>query len=205
MKANTQPFESRVKPLAADSVTLVSGLPRSGTSMMMRMLAAGGMPVTTDNIRKPNEDNPHGYFELERIKQLEKDNAWLKEEKGRAIKAISALLPLLPDDLFYYVIFMERRMTEILASQKKMLLRRGTEESDAIPDELMASKYRTYLEATYQWLERQPHFHVLYIHYSDIIKDPGGGAGDVNAFLPHPLDEAKMAAAVDPNLYRQRQ
>ncbi|MFW6237407.1 MAG: hypothetical protein ACOC3F_03390, partial [Desulfosudaceae bacterium] len=104
MKKNTQLTETYEIPPVSEAVTLVSGLPRSGTSMMMRMLAAGGMPVVTDNIRRANEDNPRGYYELEKIKQLEKDDTWLADEKGKVIKAISALLPQLPKNIFYYVI-----------------------------------------------------------------------------------------------------
>jgi hypothetical protein len=185
------------------AITVVSGLPRSGTSMMMRMLDAGGMPICTDNIRQANEDNPNGYFELEKIKQLEADATWLKQERGRAVKAISALLPLLPADNFYDVIFMRRDMAEILASQKKMLQRRGVTQDD-IPDAVMAAKYETYLAATFRWIEKQTHLKALYVHYHEVVQDPWGQAQRVNAFLRNRLDVARMVAAVDPKLYRQR-
>ncbi|MCF8035303.1 MAG: sulfotransferase [Desulfobacteraceae bacterium] len=202
---NMQRFEGLQRPPVSEAVTLVSGLPRSGTSMMMRMLAAGGMHIVTDNIRRPNADNPNGYFELEKIKELENDASWLRDEKGRAIKAISAFLPMLPKNSFYYVIFMQRHMDEILASQKKMLERRGADKGDeGVSDERMATKYQSYLEATYKWLRQQDHFHVLYVHYSNVLQDPLGQARGVNAFLQHTLDPGEMATAVDPDLYRQR-
>ncbi len=183
-------------------ITIVSGLPRSGTSMMMRMLAAGGLPVCTDNIRKANVDNPNGYFELEKIKQLDQDDSWLKHEKGKAIKAISALLPMLPMDIEYDVIFMQRHMAEILASQKKMLRRRGV--VDHIPDAVMAEKYDAYLESTYKWIENQQYLNVLYVHYYDVLLDPWHQARRVNVFLQNRLVVEKMVLAVDPGLYRQR-
>lgn len=193
---------SAITPVNA-SITVVSGLPRSGTSMMMRMLAAGGMEICTDNIRKANEDNPNGYFELEKIKHLDADSTWLDREKGKAVKAVSALLPMLPKDIFYYVIFMRRKMTEILASQKKMLERRGVTD-DNIPDSVMAAKYESYLDATFSWIEKQKQMKVLYIHYHEVVNSPWREAQRVNGFLGGCLDVPRMVEAVDPNLYRQR-
>lgn len=204
MKTNTPPYEQAGIPPVSEAVTLVSGLPRSGTSMMMRMLAAGGMPVVTDNIRQANQDNPNGYYEIEKIKQLKKDDTWLINEKGKAVKAVSALLPELPQNIFYYVIFMQRNMDEILASQQKMLERRGTAEISDVSDDIMAAKYEKYLKATCQWLDRQAHFHVIYVHYNEILRDPLTHAQNVSAFLGNDLDAEKMAQAVDPDLYRQR-
>lgn len=198
-----QSLEALQRPTLADSIVLVSGLPRSGTSMMMRMLDAGGMPIYTDNIRKANEDNPNGYYELEKIKQLEQDDAWLKNERGKAIKAISALLPSLPSDLYYYVIFMRRHMPEILASQQKMLKRRGVTD-DQIPDALMAAKYEAYLAATDKWIARQNHLNVLYVHYNEVLADPWTQAQRVNVFLENSLNVEAMVRIVDPDLYRQR-
>lgn len=203
LKTNAQQAEAIQIPTVSQSITLVSGLPRSGTSMMMRMLSAGGMEIATDNIRKANEDNPNGYYELEKIKQLDEDSSWLKKETGHTIKAISALLPSLPGDNFYYVVFMQRNMPEILASQQKMLRRRGMTE-DQIPDDVMAEKYEAYLQATYKWLEKQSHFHVLYVHYSDVLADPWKQAERVNNFFGNILDEEKMVQVVDPGLYRSR-
>lgn len=198
-----QPMQPLRPPKWHDSLVLVSGLPRSGTSMMMRMLDAGGMPIYTDNIRKANEDNPNGYYELEKIKQLEQDATWLRNEKGKAIKAISALLPALPKDLYYHVIFMRRHMPEILASQQKMLKRRGVTD-DQIPDALMAAKYEAYLAATYKWIAKQSHLNVLYVHYNEVLADPWNQAQRVNGFIENRLNVENMVRVVDPDLYRQR-
>src|SRR5215510_4110835 len=91
-----------------DTITIVSGLPRSGTSMMMKMLAAGGLEPLTDNIRTADEDNPKGYFEFERVKQIEQDNTWLEYARSRVVKLISALLNLLPPSCHYQVVLMVR-------------------------------------------------------------------------------------------------
>jgi len=204
LKNNTLLSEPLGFPRISEAVTLVSGLPRSGTSMMMRMLAAGGMPIVTDNIRRADEDNPGGYFELEKVKQLENGDGWLGRETGKAIKVIATLLPMLPKNVFYYVIFMQRHMKEILASQRKMLERRGTAAEADVPDDIMAAKYEQYLRTTYHWLGRQRHFHVLYIHYNELLQDPVGRAETVNAFLNNSLDVEKMVGVVEPALYRQR-
>src|SRR5437899_574640 len=118
----------------SNTVTIVSGLPRSGTSMMMKMLEAGGMEPLTDHVRTADEDNPKGYYEFERVKDLEKDQTWLEDAKGRYVKVISMLLKHLPAGYTYKVIFMRRTMEEILASQRKMLVRRG-ESPDRVADE----------------------------------------------------------------------
>jgi hypothetical protein len=117
---------ARSKDEVAQTVVVVSGLPRSGTSLMMQMLEAGGITVLTDGIREPDEDNPRGYYEFERVKALPKgDYEWLESARGKAVKVVSALLEYLPPEYNYKVIFMHRRMEEILASQRKMLIRRG--------------------------------------------------------------------------------
>src|SRR6185369_5935200 len=119
--------------MQTEPVIIVSGLPRSGTSMMMSMLVAGGIKAMTDSIRTADEDNPKGYFELEKVKELEKDHLWLSDAAGKAIKIISALLKHLPREYPYKTIFMRREMKEILASQRQMLIRRG-EATDTISD-----------------------------------------------------------------------
>src|SRR5450432_3057856 len=109
--------------MAAYTITVVSGLPRSGTSLMMQMLAAGGMPLLTDQIRAPDQDNPRGYFEFERVKQIKRDQAWLGSAVGKAVKIIHLLLYDLPPNRNYRVIFMRRNIEEVLISQRKMLQR----------------------------------------------------------------------------------
>lgn len=186
------------------SITIVSGLPRSGTSMMMRMLEAGGLPPITDNLRTADLDNPQGYYEFERVKKLDRgDTAWLATAQGRTVKVISALLQHLPATYEYKVIFIERHMNEILASQRKMLAHRQ-EDSEDLTDAEMTALFEKHLREIHQWLARQPNFRVLYIHYSDLLSEPTAHAAQVNQFLGGGLDVNKMASVIDPSLYRNR-
>lgn len=185
-------------------VVIVSGLPRSGTSMMMKMLKAGGLELLTDEQRRADEDNPQGYFEFERVKKLkEGDVGWVAEAQGKAVKVISYLLQGLPPDRRYKVIFMQRDMQEILASQKQMLIRRG-EPTDRVSDEEMATLFEKHLKQIEAWLEEQPNMDVLYVHYSEILNDPHTLASTVARFLGIPLNVEQMAAVPDERLHRQR-
>jgi hypothetical protein len=184
-------------------ITIVTGLPRSGTSMMMRMLESGGMPVLTDRIRTADEDNPKGYYEFERVKQIEEDKAWLPEARGKAVKMVAALLKHLPPGYAYKVIFMRRKIEEVLASQRRMLIRRG-EPADIISDERMAELFRRHVAQIEAWLSEQPHIETFYVEYGDILDSPAQQAQALNQFLGGSLDAKKMADVVDPSLYRQR-
>lgn len=186
------------------TIVIVSGLPRSGTSMMMKMLEAGGLPPLTDALREADKDNPKGYYEFERVKQMDKgDTAWLPQAEGKAVKVISALLQHLPAEYDYKVIFMERHMPEILASQRKMLVHRG-EDADQMDDERMAELFARHVANIKSWFGEQPNFDVLYIHYSDVLTDPDRAARQVSAFLGNRLTPEPMAEVVDPDLYRNR-
>jgi len=185
------------------TVTIVSGLPRSGTSMMMKMLAAGGLEPLTDNLRTADEDNPKGYFEFERVKQIEQDKAWLDEARGRAVKLISALLKHLPPSYNYKVVFMRRSMPEILASQRQMLVRRG-EPTDTVPDEKMAAMFEKHVAQVETWLAAQPNIEVLYVSYNDVMKDSLSHAERINSFLGGSLQVDEMVSVVDRGLYRQQ-
>jgi hypothetical protein len=183
---------------------VVSGLPRSGTSMVMKMLEAGGLPVLTDGIRTADEDNPKGYYEVERVKNLatEADKAWLAEARGKVVKVISFLLKSLPPHYNYRVVFIRREMEEVLASQRKMLARRG--ETEETPPERMRSLFEDDLwRASYQ-LKRRPEFETIELHYSAVLAHPQDEARRLAAFLGGGLDVEAMAAAVDPQLYRNR-
>ena len=184
-------------------ITIVSGLPRSGTSMLMKMLEAGGMEVLTDSIRTADADNPKGYYEFEGVKQLEQDQSWLEDAKGRAVKIIAALLKHLPPGYSYKVIFLRRNMQEILASQKQMLIRRG-ETTDSVSDEQMAELFRGHLKRVESWLDGQPHIDVLYVTYNQVLEAPLEHAQKINRFLGDTLDVEGMASVVDQSLYRQR-
>ncbi len=171
-------------------ITIVSGLPRSGTSMMMQILESGGMKVITDNIRKANEDNPHGYYEYERVKEIKDDTGWLKETRGKAFKMISLLLYNLPSDENYKVIFMKRKMSEILASQSKMLERMGRSK-DGISDEKMGEFFGKHLSKIIDWIEGRKYIDVLYIDYNDFLIKPDEHLKTLNRFLNYKLNEEK--------------
>lgn len=189
-----------------DTITVVSGLPRSGTSMMMKMLDAGGMELMVDGIREADEDNPKGYFELERVKELDKeknDKSWVANARGKVIKVISQLLKDLPPEHNYKVIFIRRNMPEILASQKKMLERRG-EPTDRISDDELAKLFEKHLFQVEGWLDKQPNFDVLYVHYNEILKSPQEYIDKINAFLGNSLDTQGMSSVIDKSLHRQK-
>lgn len=185
-------------------VVVVSGLPRSGTSLMMAMLAAGGLPPLTDGQRQADVSNPKGYYEYERVKKLpEGDVAWLAEAHNRAVKVISALLQHLPSQHQYRVLFMQRRMEEVLASQRRMLLDQGQMADDA-DDEQLARAFERHLARVQTWLARQSNMQVLYVNYNALLVDPTPHVAAVNRFLGGWLNEAAMMRVVDPSLYRQR-
>lgn len=171
--------------------------------MMMKMLEAGGLEPVTDNIRTADEDNPKGYYELEKVKELKNDGSWMSEAHGKVVKVISALLQDLPADHKYRVIFMQRHMPEILASQKQMLIRRG-QPTDRVPDEKMAAMFEKHLEKVRDWLAAQPNMEVLYVKYNEILSEPADAVARVNEFLGNSLDADAMLGVVDKQLYRQR-
>jgi hypothetical protein len=185
-------------------IVVVSGLPRSGTSMIMKMLEAGGLSVLTDGMRTADEDNPKGYYEVERVKDLarETDKGWLTEARGKGIKVISFLLKSLPSTFIYKVVFIRRDLEEVLASQRKMLARRSETEETA-PERMRALFEDDLWRASYQ-LKRRPEFESIELHYSAVLARPLEEARRLSAFLGGGLDAEAMAAAVDPQLYRNR-
>jgi len=188
-----------------EPIVIVSGLPRSGTSMMMGMLEAGGVPIMTDAEREADIDNPKGYFEYERIKDLEKetDKSYVREGRGKALKVISFLIKDLPDDNDYRIIFMRRDLDEVLASQNKMIDRLGAQDA-AAEQEAMKEAYRNDIVRTRLLCKNRPNFELIEVHYKKSIDDPAATAASVNAFLDGRLDEAAMRASVDGSLYRNR-
>jgi len=197
-------FKSLRKPKSQEFITVVSGLPRSGTSMMMKILEAGGLPPLTDNLRTADEDNPKGYFEFERVKKMpDGDISWVEDAQGKAVKVISALLEHLPPAYTYRVLFMQRKIDEILASQKQMLVRSG-KPTDQVSDEQLAEMYDKHLVKVNAWLDEQTNFSVIYLDYNAMLADPTKYARQVNQFLDNSLNPQEMAGVVDPNLYRQR-
>lgn len=187
----------------AQTVIVISGLPRSGTSMMMKMLAEGGLPVLTDSIRSADEDNPNGYFELEQVKQLaEGQRDWLANADHKIVKIISALLEHLPPEHHYKILFMEREIAEILASQHKMLARRN--EVSKIGDAEMEAQFREHLTAIKYWLARQPNMEVMYVDYNRMMANPDAYCQKIADFVGLPLDVAKMRSVPNERLYRNR-
>ncbi len=183
-------------------ITIVSGLPRSGTSLMMQMLAAGGMLLLTDLERKPDIDNPRGYCEWEPIKLLPKQPNRIDEAEGKAVKVISQLLLSLPRGRNYKLIFMERPLPEILVSQDEMLKRRGSTES--IDHALLTSAFRGHMKAVVAWLENRTEIPVCRMGFRKVLSDPTASAQMVCDFLGLDLNVEAMAREVDPSLYRNR-
>ena len=193
------------RPNQGEPIIVVSGLPRSGTSMMMRMLEAGGVGILSDQQRGADIDNPKGYFELERIKHLEKeiDKSYLREGRGKAVKAISFLIKELPDDNDYRVIFMRRDLDEVISSQEKMIARLDQGDTSA-QSESMKEAYRNDIVRTRLLCKNRPNFELIEVHYKAAVEDPAHASRAVNEFLGGGLDEAAMRAAIDAALYRNR-
>lgn len=170
---------------------------------MMQMLTAGGVPPLTDDLRAADESNPRGYLEFEPVQKLRTDRSWLDQARGKSVKIIHLLLTELPVDgtHTYRVIFMQRPIEEVLASQRTMLARQG---KAAANDSVLEKVYRSQLEQTEQWLASHSQFSVLPIAYHSVVKDPAAAAHAVNDFLGGGLDETAMSAAVDPTLHRER-
>ena len=186
-------------------IIVVSGLPRSGTSMAMKMLEAGGVPIVTDGIRAADDSNPKGYYEFEPVKELDKngDTAWLGSARGKAVKIISFLLTYLPDSYDYRVIFMNRDVDEVLASQNKMLESRG-EAGGSADDAQMREVYGKHLEKVGRFLRNRTCFQTLHVGYRDVIDNPAAQARRINEFLGGRLDVERMSAIADRELYRNR-
>lgn len=184
-------------------LTIVSGLPRSGTSMMMRMLEAGGTPVLIDHIRTADDDNPRGYYEFEAVKRTKQDSSWLEGSTGKAVKMVYRLLYDLPTDRDYRVLFMRRKLEEVLASQRTMLQRKGVA-SDPESDQQMETLFRRELQAFYDWVAQQQHISMIDVDYNRVQEDPLAELARVAEFLGGHLDVAAMANVVDASLYRNR-
>jgi hypothetical protein len=184
-------------------ITIVSGLPRSGTSLMMQMLVAGGMTPLADGERKADTDNPRGYLEWERIKQLPHDPACIAEAEGKVVKAISKLLLSLPAGHEYRVVFMQRPLPEVLASQDQMLRRRGTYK-DGVDPAIITGAFEKHLHEVNAWFENKAHVKVLRVPYHEVLEEPEKIAEQLEQFLDFDLKVDAMVREVDPSLYRNR-
>jgi hypothetical protein len=184
-------------------ITIVSGLPRSGTSLMMQMLAAGGVQILSDGERVPDNDNPRGYCEWERIKRLPQEPSCIEEAEGKAVKVISQLLFAVPAGRDYRIIFMERPLPEVVASQAEMIRRRGTSGA-AVPEAALIAGLRAHLNQVNAWLSQRHEILVWRQPYHDVLRDPIGASQSIRTFLDRELNIAAMAKQVDPSLYRNR-
>jgi hypothetical protein len=184
-------------------ITIVSGLPRSGTSMMMRMLDAGGIPALTDHLRAADVSNPNGYYEFEPAKKTKDDPSWLPSAAGKAVKMVHLLLLDLPLSYSYRVIFMHRAIEEVIQSQNAMLERLG-KNSDDLPTDRLRALYKSQNDDVLRYLHRHgDHFKLLEIDYNAMIRQPETHVAEVSRYLDG-LDTVPMAAIVDPKLYRMR-
>ena len=188
-------------PQFADTLLVVSGLPRSGTSLMMAMLQAGGVLLLTDGIRAPDADNPNGYFEFEPVKLLRSDQTWLTEARGKAVKIVVPLLFQLPKTFAIRVLFMERNLAEVIASQTAMLTRKGLQPK--LPPETLKAAFERHLIQAQEFLVAGSEWKSLRINFGEVLTNPADAAATVASFLQTKLDVAAMAAIVNPALYRQ--
>lgn len=192
-----------VDSVQRDFVSIVSGLPRSGTSMMMRMLEAGGVPALTDALREADEDNPKGYYEFEPVKKTKEDASWIDDAYNRGVKLVYLLLYDLPDSHKYRVVFMKRKLEEVIASQNIMLDRKG-QHGGQLDDRKMIELFEGHLAKIEEWLTTKDNFEVLYVDYGQVLSDPASQAPAIAEFLGGGLDIDAMAGVVDPSLYRNR-
>lgn len=184
-------------------ITLVSGLPRSGTSVMMNMLQKGGLEILCDGIRTPDLDNPYEYFEFEKVKTLKKDSSWLYMAEGRVVKIISQHLKYLPSKYRYKVIFMKRDLREVLLSQKKMMERNNYYVDEKLEDRIFTT-FKNHLAEIYNWLEKQANFDVFFVNYIDVLKQTTKISLEVSNFLKINLDSQAMVNVVVHSLYHNR-
>lgn len=182
-------------------IVVVSGLPRSGTSLMMQMLECGGIPALTDEIRAADTDNPRGYYEYEAVKRTKDDASWVPGARGKAVKMVSSLLYDLPAGEKYRVVFQRRDFDEMIDSQEKMLRRLNQQSA---PRDAIIKSFKTHLDRLFEWLSKQSHFQVLEVSYNDIIENAEAEVQRVADFLDGAVLPDAMLQAIDPSLYRNR-
>ena len=199
------PEEQEPQPPRTDSqkfITIVSGLPRSGTSLMMRMLNVGGIPALCDEHRTPDADNPNGYYEFESVKSIQNYGDWIDRAVGHSVKMVYNLLEHLPKDREYRVVFMRRNIDEIIQSQRAMLLRNGIKTE--IPDEEIKELFERVLRQFYSWLPSQSHLKLINVSYNELLSRPASTIAQINRHLGYILDTEAMAQVIDHSLYRNR-
>ncbi len=184
-------------------ITVVSGIPRSGTSLMMQMMAAGGIAALTDGQRAADDNNPRGYFELESVKSLARNQDIIAQAEGKVVKVISSLLPSLPREFQYRVIFMCRPLEEVVSSQNRMLERLG-KEVPPTPTGAVIAAFQEHLRKIRSWLSQQPNIAVLYLDYPALVQAPEEQIAKISAFLGHELDRAAMIRQIERSLHREK-
>jgi hypothetical protein len=185
-------------------VIVVTGLPRSGTSLLMQMLDAAGVPLLVDDARPADEDNPCGFHEYAPVKRLDRDSSWLPMARGKAVKVVAPLLPHLPSDLPCDVLFIQRSMEEVLDSQRAMLARKGLPTPAPDEDERLRGLFERSLEAARRWSASASDARLLDVSHGELLKHPEQAARRIAAFLGLDERHALMAAVVDASLHRQR-
>ena len=186
-----------------DYVAIVSGLPRSGTSMMMQMLHRGGLPALTDHIRTADEDNPKGYYEFDPVKKTKEDPSWLQRAPGKVVKIVHLLLLDLPDNYNYRVVFMRRELNEVVKSQNVML-ERHQHGTGNIPAEKIKEIFKAQIDQVYAYVRSRRNFSLLEMNYNDMLADPEPAVARLMDFFDGRLDSAAMTKVIDPSLYRSR-
>lgn len=185
-------------------ITIVSGVPRSGTSLMMQMLIAGGMTPLADGARAADISNPRGYFEWEKAKSLPREPGLIAEAEGKVVKIISTLLPSLPNTFPYKIIFMERSLAEVMASQAVMIQKLGTPGA-SLSSEGMVRALKSHVNQVKATVGLRPEMSLCWIDHHQVITYPDTAAASLRQFLGVPLDLQAMASQVELSLYRQRQ
>lgn len=179
-------------------VTIVTGLPRSGTSLMMQILEKSSLEILTDGIRQKDNNNPEGYFELDAVKGIVKDNSFLKSAAGKVVKIVAPLPIFMDKSLSYRVIFMRREIEEILRSQEIMLNKDQQAERQKF-----AAIYETHIQKTYQFFVSN-NIPYLDVPYKELIQNPEHELEKIIAFLEIDAVWQDLASAVNPSLYRNR-
>ncbi len=185
-----------------EEILIVSGLPRSGTSLLMKILDSLKIEILSDGIRKSDINNPKGYYEFEKVKKIHKDSSWINSAKGKAIKIVSPLLRFLPSNVNYKIIFVKRNLNEILMSQKKMLENLETE--DKISEELMLKSFKDHLKKTEDWINSQKNISAVYINYNELLNNPSEECIKLKKFLNRDINSKHITKVIDKKLYRNR-
>ena len=184
-----------------NTIIVVSGLPRSGTSLMMQILQKAGIPLLTDEKRRADVNNPRGYFEYQPVKKLKEDNSWLHRARGKALKIVSPLLVYLPDAFHYQIIFMQRSLDEIIASQNKMLNSRAIPPT---PSQRLRNYLANHLLQINTYLSNKKNISVLKIDFKTLIDQPETELAKLSEFLGHPFNHETIKSVIQRDLYRTR-